>query len=627
METLFIYLLKVNAALLLFYIFYRLLFGKDTFFGLKRICLGSVLLLSFIHPLIDLSFLLTENRPIIRYVADFRAELEGVVVTAAPPASVSFDWESLLWTLYAAGAAFLLFRMAVQVVRICRLAAKGRRLFSLNTNILSPGEGVAPFSFLGWIFVNPEEYTLRELQEIVTHEKVHVRQGHSADMLISELVCVCCWFNPAAWLLRREIRQNLEFLADKDVVSSGFNRKNYQYHLLRLSHQSGAVPIATNFTVSQLKKRIVMMNKRRSSKIGLAKYLLLLPLTVCLVLAGNVRTWADNYPVENRSGSPEVMPAVVVSDEGEVAGKIITITGNVTDEKGNALAGTTVIIKGSGSGTQTDPSGKFSLDAPEDAVLVFSFVGKATLEVHHATEKQPLQVQMYTKSVLLETVTAAAENSYIHISKKGEITQIDTNRAMLNKEFFTVVEEMPRFKGEGGVMQYISSQVVYPKEAHEKGIQGMVFVHFMITASGKVTDARVLKSADPLLDAEALRVIREMPDWEPGKQRGKAVGVAYTMPVHFQLSKPHEEGNSTIFMYRLESDTKITSLEDVKKISKKMLIIIDGKESNEPALNKLLPETITSMTVLKDASALQKYGEKGKNGAVIIETQKKSDKE
>ena len=95
---------------------------------------------------------------------------------------------------------------------------------------------MAPFSFFHWVFLNPEDYSDRERKEILTHEKTHVEQWHSVDMLLGEVLCILFWFNPFVWLLRRDIRQNLEFLADRKVVESGYDRKNYQYHLLRLSH-------------------------------------------------------------------------------------------------------------------------------------------------------------------------------------------------------------------------------------------------------------------------------------------------------------------------------------------------------------------------------------------------------
>ncbi|BEI56833.1 hypothetical protein GCM10007041_11320 [Butyricimonas faecihominis] len=127
------------------------------------------------------------------------------------------------------------------------------------------------------------------MQEIITHERIHAEQYHSLDVMVSEILCAFFWMNPAMWLLKREIRRNLEFLADKCVVHSGFDRKAYQYHLLRLSHPSAAAQIVNKFNVSPLKKRIMMMNKKRTSRMGLIKYALLVPIAGLLILSSNVQ--------------------------------------------------------------------------------------------------------------------------------------------------------------------------------------------------------------------------------------------------------------------------------------------------------------------------------------------------
>jgi hypothetical protein len=145
-------------------------------------------------------------------------------------------------------------------------------------------KGVAPFSFFKAIFVNPETYSDEDIGEIVQHEQAHVRQGHTYDVLFGELICVFLWMNPFAWLLKRCMRENLEFLADQHVLHKGFDPKSYQYHLLQLSCQHSDANLANHFNVSQLKTRIVMMNKKRTSRAGLGKYTLALPLFAALLL-------------------------------------------------------------------------------------------------------------------------------------------------------------------------------------------------------------------------------------------------------------------------------------------------------------------------------------------------------
>lgn len=137
-------------------------------------------------------------------------------------------------------------------------------------------------------------HTAIELKEILAHEKTHVRQLHSFDVMIGELTTIICWINPAAWLLKREIRQNLEFLADNQVIESGFDAKNYQYHLIRLAYQTPEIKLTNNFNVSPLKKRITMMNQKKTPKTGMLKYLLIVPLVSALVISSNAESMLNS---------------------------------------------------------------------------------------------------------------------------------------------------------------------------------------------------------------------------------------------------------------------------------------------------------------------------------------------
>ena len=122
------------------------------------------------------------------------------------------------------------------------------------------------FSFFHWIFIHPESHTESEISEIITHEETHARQYHSADVLVSEIMCTFCWFNPFVWLMKREVRGNLEYMADHRVLETGHDSKSYQYHLLGLAHHKAAANLSNSFNVLPLKNRIKMMNKRRTKK-------------------------------------------------------------------------------------------------------------------------------------------------------------------------------------------------------------------------------------------------------------------------------------------------------------------------------------------------------------------------
>lgn len=185
------------------------------------------------------------------------------------------------------------------------------RIGGSTVHLLPRPEG--PFSFFHWIFVHPASHTEEEMSEILTHEQTHARQWHSLDVIVSELACMLCWFNPFVWLMKREIRTNLEYMADAHVLENGYDSKTYQYHLLGLSHQKATATIYNSFNVLPLKKRISMMNKKRTKGIGRTKYLMFIPLAALLMIISNLDTVARTTKrVVQETMKPESMPENVV---------------------------------------------------------------------------------------------------------------------------------------------------------------------------------------------------------------------------------------------------------------------------------------------------------------------------
>lgn len=605
MEPLYVYLVKVNVAVVVFYVFYRILFNKDTFFEIRRFCLMTILGLSLLYPAINLSAWLGERQQVI---VSYVMSLQEVPVIAPVVEESLLTWENVLVFLYLAGVIILLFRMLFQLVSILKLALKGERQICLDTPVFSLGPDTAPFSFFRWIFVNPDEHTLKEVQEIITHEKTHVSQWHSIDMLVSEFMCILLWFNPMVWLLKHEICQNLEFLADRHVIRSGYNRKNYQYHLLRLSHQSAAAQLVNNFNVSQLKKRITMMNQKKTSRLGLIKYALLLPVTLLLILSGNVEAIA------------RVAGHITTTTDL----KSIVVKGKVSDEHGTALSGVTVLIENTNRGVVTNSQGEYSIEAMPGQTLCFSYIGKGSQSVPVTAATNTVNIGLLQEGTWLEPVVVVG---YVNPQQDSQ------------EETFVPVEEMPAFVG-STVGQFLAKNIKYPVRAQEEGIQGRVIVNFTIDKTGKVVNPRVPASVNELLDAEALRVVRAMPDWKPGKQRGEAVDVMMNIPVEFRLAGNNaEEATVWVSGMRMDSDLKggvvtvTTSSTDSEgnagvKISQKVgmsgaLVVVDGKEMPKDfQMNTLKPDDILSISVLKDKSATAIYGERGEKGVIVITTRK-----
>lgn len=514
------YVLQVNVGLLVFYLLYRGLLARDTFLGMRRLYWWAAWVLAFLYPLVELGVWGRTETPLQVVMADYAEVMTVVVSAVAPEEAATWSWQDGVALLWAAGASALLLRMLVQLAVVCRLAGRGRKVEWHGVRVLAVEGDNVPFSFFRWIFVQPGNHSEGELEEILAHEQAHVRQWHSLDVVVSELLCCLFWFNPAVWLAKRCVRQNLEFLADRAVVHSGFDRKNYQYHLLRLSYGVNIGQIVNNFNVSPLKKRIMMMNKKKSRHAGALKYALLLPVAGLLVLSANAEAVAE---------TAENVVAHWTADEGPVR-----MTGVVVDENGKPLPGVTVVIKGSMLGVATDAEGRFEIVSPEGKTLVFTYVGRKSQEVAFDAGTTDIKVVMPVENVELNPLVAADVESILNQaadSTKDEVVSV------WQDEFFKVVEDMPQFT-DGNIFDYLAQHVRYPEEAEKNGIGGMVYVQFVIDTTGKVVEPKVIRGVSPELDAEALRVVSEMPAWKPGMQRGKPVRVSFTLPIKFKLPAP-----------------------------------------------------------------------------------------
>lgn len=381
------YFLKVNVAIVLFYAFYRLFFYKDTFFGWRRTALLCFFAVSAAVPLLNIQTWITEQEPMVA-MADLYASVvlpELTVGTEVAPT----DWKSILSEYaniaYWGIVALLMIRLIMQLAGIIRLTCRCRKIQIGNTSIHLLPKADGPFSFFHWIFIHPSSHTEEEFNEILTHEQTHARQWHSIDVIISELVCIFCWCNPFAWLMKREIRTNLEYMADARVLENGYDSKTYQYHLLGLSHQKAAVTIYNSFNVLPLKKRIKMMNKKRTKEIGRTKYLMFLPLAALLMIVSNIETVArttkkiaveviEAVDPQTEQPAPEVQdPQVAPQPEQDT--KTVTYKGKVVDKDGKPIQGVKILSVPNSTPTEvtTQADGSFEFKASPKAKLLFLY--------------------------------------------------------------------------------------------------------------------------------------------------------------------------------------------------------------------------------------------------------------
>ena len=516
-----IYLIKINVALVLLYGFYRLTVSRDTFFGLRRLTLWLIYAVSLMVPALNLEYWVRDT-PTMESMANVYADTfyPVVVVKAQAP---SITWIDMLLGIYWAGVAVLSLRLVWQLFSIIRLAVISRKqeVEGITVHLLR-GEG-SPFSFFRWVFMYPSTLEGKQLHEVMVHECTHVSGLHSLDTLFSELFSIACWFNPFAWLMKQEVRMNLEYLADESVLSDGNARKSYQYHLLGLAYRqpNESTKIANNFNLLPLKKRIKMMNKRRTSEIGKAKYLLFAPLAGVLLMVSNIESVA-------REIGEQIPEVAEVQQKAEQA-----LNTDVAVANPMAKEVIEVMNPAEAEEMEADKTAEAELTKAEEAKAEEA---KAAAEAELAkAEEAKVAADKAEEAKAVEQAKQAAED------KVKNKPQTDTTK---KKRYWDCIPEtMPYFPGgQELLLKYLAVNIKYPASAVKAKKQGRVIVTFIVQKDGSITHAKIARSIDPELDAEALRVVKGMPKWTPGTQLGKPVSVKYVLPVKFSLQKDATPG-------------------------------------------------------------------------------------
>ena len=646
MGIFFVYILKTSVCLAVFYLFYRLLLSKETFHRFNRLALLGVLLLSCLVPLIEVTTQEASemNQPFIA-LEDMllMAELAPVMEEV----STSFPWRALLLLIYLLGILFFLGRHLWSLGRMLRLLRASRKesLEDGMTLFVHDAKEVAPFSWMKSIAVS--KYDLEESGDaVLTHERAHIRNRHSWDLLLAEGCIFFQWFNPAAWLLKQELQTVHEYEADEWVIENGIDAKTYQLLIIKKAVGARLYSIANSFNHSSLKKRITMMIKKKSNPWARLKYAYVLPLAAVAV-AAFARPEVSNELAEISNAKVNDLTSIVKAEEVKSvensSDEKFKLSGTVVEaeRKNVPVMGASVLIKGTTMGTLTDMDGKFTLPVKKGDVIQVSFVGYQTQSVV-VKDESPLTILMRDDVQPMEEMVVVGQTPKEEV--KYTKVEVEETEEPQEKVIFQVVEEMPEFPGGmGEAMKFLAKNIKYPVAAQQAKIEGRVIVQFVVERDGSISDIHAMRGVNPDLDAEAIRVVSLMPKWKPGKQRGKAVAVKYTMPIMFRLQSPapkNEEAASILHInLKVDKDADSDNVDLVKnhlrsrytgtKVhgaeGKSPLIVVDGevKGNGTDILSKIPHDQIQSITVLKNATAVAEFGDKAKDGVIKITTKKK----
>ena len=631
MGTFLVYILKSAVCLAVFYLFYRLLLSKETFHRFNRMALLGVMVLSCLLPLIQVT--VKEASPVNMQVMSMEDLLlmyqwnQGA--TVVEEGGHTLRWQEILVLVYFAGLLFVIVRHLWSLGRMLFLIRHSRcEKLDHGVRLVIHQRDIAPFSWMRYIVIS--ETDLKEGGHyILVHELAHIRHHHSWDLLLTELCAWVQWFNPAIWLLKQELQNIHEYEADEEVLRQGIQAKEYQMLLIKKAVGARLYSIANSFNHSSLKKRITMMIRKKSNPWARAKYLYVLPLAAVTVAAfarpeiSQPLDEISSVKVNDLSAVLETYADKNVSNPAEK----VTLKMKVVDEKGGPIIAATILVVNTTNGTITDENGNFTLEAATDQSIQVSYIGMGT-------------VTMTVKDCLKktdQTIVLPEGDTKKDVKVVAPVPQAVTS----DDRTFDVVEQMPEFPGgmRAG-LEFMARNLKYPAKAQEAGKQGRVIVQFIVQKDGSLSDLHVLRPVDPWLDAEAIRVIGSMPKWKPGMQDGQAVAVKFTLPVTFMLegtnNKPKAGDNDIVVVgygvtpapQKSEVPVAIVQMfqngkDGLGKEEALPMVLIDQTEASTETMNKLDPQCIESITVLKDASATDIYGEKGKNGVILITTKKK----
>ncbi|MFC2147105.1 M56 family metallopeptidase [Bacteroidota bacterium] len=560
MEALMIYLLKASGILTLFYVVYQVFLKKETFFRVNRQFLLVGVIAAFACP-----FIVINN-----YV-----EITAIPFTTANSSAVNasfeinqplFNWLDLIYTVYGIGMLILGLKFILQILAIRKVIASNTIIKKEGYVYVETDRDIAPFSFFRYIFYNPGKFNSLELEAILKHERAHSSQQHSLDLLLAHMVTIVMWANPFSWLYKKNIEQNLEFLADDTAIQSVASGRAYKYALLKVSGNQFFTPITNNFYSSLIKKRIIMLHKSKSHKRNALKMALILPALAVFLLSFNThtiyvpKTKTDTSSVLISAESQKTIKILINKDttdeeledlKKELSTKGIDFSYTVVHNENKEIIELEIDMRSdSKDGKKFRGSSSFENDGnPIDPVTIVYDEDNNSFFMGDTKSKH----KVIHKETDVNTWVFSDDEGHKHVEIKmddgKEIIIVNGNE--VSREAFDEMEEEDKMHGKH------------------------VRIEKKISTGGQ-TKVFIVKDSDNDEDIEVIS----------------------------------KKGNGFFF---IDTDD-----------DKDQLYIIDGKEGSKEDVKSLSPEKIETIKVYKGDKAVEQYGKKAKDGVIEIKTKKEN---
>lgn len=645
MSAFFVYILQSAVCLAILFLFYSILLSRETFYRYNRVALLCLIPLSFVLPLCHLP-LFTESESaapvpvvILDNLSAFSYVTDDVEATAAPVPVALVAAIVLYW----AGVVFFVARYIVTIVRLLRLMSSGRRVTDDESRqIIVLPRSIAPFSWFGRIVLSEEDYAAHS-REILLHESAHIRKRHSLDLLVADLCTWLQWFNPAAWLLKRELQTVHEYEADAEVIDQGIDARQYQLLLIKRSVGSKFYCVTNHFNHNKLNKRITMMLKKKSNRKATWKYLYVIPVALCTVTVfarPEVSERLDEIASTDLLAMLDKVDSQSATDQSQM---VITAASNSNqtntlnvniDESGDSSQGNKLKINITENGKPASMDSalcivdgkKVSREeidklSPDQIKSVTVLKGKMAVEKYgdeakggallistkESDDTQPMKITLSNngkqgsqtsyyvingKKVPAEVIDNLSSGKFSYIINGKEVSAEDMEKLNLSGQVGNI--SILNDNGENTIIIHSKKSSLNNWQQQVKALSDSIRAEVAVTKEGKELSPEAMARIEALsarISANADSITRAIDE--------KGINALSTLNHHTDSASAY-----------------------VKQIPN-IIYVVDGKKVSEKKFNKLSPNDIASITVLKGGEANKKYGAKENDNVLIITTRKK----
>lgn len=479
-----------------------------------------------------------------------------------------WDWALML---FFTGSLLLLIKFLFKFYSFKKMKNSARLISGELTKIYQLDADIAPFSFGNAIFINKKKYTDEELQEIIRHEFVHIKQKHTLDIIWCELLCIINWMNPFVWLLRKAIKQNLEFIADDKVLQHGYDKSEYQYLLLKVMGNR-QFAFTNHFNFSSLKNRIIMMNTIKSAKIHLAKFLFLLPVIAVLLLA-----FRREVKEKMMTSLQDLVPTALILNKDTIPPGTV----NKPVNNKNQFAPVEIKIRNEDGRRGDKPR------INERPLVVVDNEIISEEEMSKIAPDQIKEISVYKDKYATDKYGEKGKDGVIEIKLKSVNSQPDYNKEGPSSKNQNIVDDL-KIRGLKGRPLFVLNE--------------------------KVVSADEVSKISPE-DIESVSVLKDKYATDKYGEAGKNGVIEIRLKlVNGASSYSIDASNSKTLKPEISKRLRGTPSHE------NPLYVIDNRLSSKGELSKISPDDIESISVLKDKSATSKYGDLAANGVIEITT-------